>query len=91
MNSFDATIGFSRLGAIHLNDCKGSLGGHLDRHAHIGRGGIGLDSFRALINWPDFCPDLPGLLETPVDSPGDDKENVDIVKNLRRPNARHLM
>ncbi|QUL99036.1 MAG: deoxyribonuclease IV [Candidatus Fermentithermobacillus carboniphilus] len=83
LKQFDAIIGLNTLGAIHLNDSKGDFGSRIDRHQHIGQGKIGLEGFRALINSPLLPPDIPGILETPVDSPDDDKKNVETVKRLR--------
>jgi len=86
LDLFDATIGLSNLGAVHLNDCKSELGRHLDRHEMIGSGCIGEEGIEALINNPRLPRDLPGLLETPFDSLAAAKSSVETVKNLR---ARH--
>jgi deoxyribonuclease-4 len=83
LTEFDDSIGIENLGAIHLNDSRGALGSHVDRHQQIGKGSIGLDSFRALVRDPRLPRDLPGLLETPSDSLEDHRSNVKIVKNLR--------
>jgi deoxyribonuclease-4 len=83
LTAFDTVVGLSLLGAIHLNDSKGGLGSRIDRHEHIGRGQIGFEAFRALANSPLLPEDLPGLLETPVDEPGDDLANVKTMKELR--------
>ena len=64
MAEFDRTIGLRRLLAIHLNDSKGSLGSHRDRHEHIGRGKIGLKGFANFMNDPRLA-DIPMILETP--------------------------
>ncbi len=61
---FDAQIGLGNLGVMHLNDAKGVLGGHLDRHEHIGEGAIGREGMRAIINHPKL-KGLPFILETP--------------------------
>ena len=61
---FDRVIGFDRLRAFHLNDSKRALGSHVDRHEHIGKGHLGLEPFRRLVNDPRFRH-LPMLLETP--------------------------
>jgi deoxyribonuclease IV len=61
---FDRIIGLARLKFFHLNDAKKGLGSHVDRHAHIGQGLIGLQGFRLLINDPRFAR-LPMVLETP--------------------------
>jgi deoxyribonuclease-4 len=61
---FGRLIGFERLKAFHLNDSKKPLGSRVDRHEHIGRGCLGLEPFRRIVNDPRFR-DLPMLLETP--------------------------
>jgi deoxyribonuclease IV len=62
--SFDKTVGLSRLRVFHLNDCKKPLGSRRDRHEHIGKGTIGLGAFRRLLNDSRF-EGLPMILETP--------------------------
>lgn len=83
LTDFDGNVGLARLCAIHMNDSKGDLGSHIDRHAHLGKGKIGSDTFKALLLTPALPGDLPGLLETPVDQPGDDLANVEALKKLR--------
>jgi deoxyribonuclease-4 len=61
---FGHTIGFSRLRAMHLNDSKKPCASRVDRHEHIGKGCIGLEPFRWLLNDRRFAR-LPMLLETP--------------------------
>jgi deoxyribonuclease-4 len=51
--------------AFHLNDAKADLGSHLDRHENIGKGMIGLDGFRHIVNDPRWA-EVPGYLETPL-------------------------
>jgi deoxyribonuclease-4 len=72
---------------IHANDAKTPLNSHLDRHANIGAGYIGLEGFRRILNHPK----LRGkafILETPVDTPGDDLRNVRALKELISPKKR---
>ncbi|HTI38738.1 MAG TPA: deoxyribonuclease IV [Vicinamibacterales bacterium] len=61
---FGRIVGFSRLKALHLNDSKKPCASRVDRHEHIGKGCIGLEPFRWLLNDPRFAR-LPMLLETP--------------------------
>ncbi|HWF84204.1 MAG TPA: deoxyribonuclease IV [Vicinamibacterales bacterium] len=61
---FGRVVGFERLRAFHLNDSKKPLGSRVDRHEHIGRGHLGLEPFRRIVNDPRFS-ELPMLLETP--------------------------
>lgn len=62
--AFDQTIGLSYLAGLHLNDSKGELGCHLDRHQPLGEGRLGLDAFRFLLADPRL-DELPLILETP--------------------------
>ena len=61
---FDRIVGFSHLRGVHLNDSKADLGSHVDRHAPIGEGKIGLEAFRLIMNDPRF-EGIPLILETP--------------------------
>jgi len=63
MGRFDAIIGRRFLRAAHLNDAKAELGSRKDRHDSIGKGKLGLEAFRLLMNDPRF-DDLPLILET---------------------------
>lgn len=86
-NTFDALIGLSNLKAFHINDSKKPLGSHVDRHANIGQGALGLDAFRFLFNDPRFF-DIPKILETPSDSDDQEEilgqyaENMKIIRDL---------
>lgn len=61
---FDRKIGMKFLKGMHLNDAKGSCGGRLDRHDSIGRGNIGVETFKRLIEDPR-TDNVPLILETP--------------------------
>jgi deoxyribonuclease-4 len=78
----DAILGLDRLKVFHLNDCKGELGAHLDRHEHIGQGHLGLEPFRMLLNDRRFRH-LPMLLETPKGKEGQfDEQNLAVLRSL---------
>ena len=79
LRAFDRVIGLKRLRAFHLNDSRKPLGSRVDRHAHIGRGCLGLEPFRLLVNDPRFR-NRPMVLETPKEEDGN--EDMDAV-NLR--------
>ncbi len=79
-DEFDRIIGLERLKVFHLNDSQKDVGSHVDRHAHIGHGMLGLDPFRMILNDPRF-DGLPGLLETPKSK--DLHEDVDNLRTLR--------
>lgn len=80
---FDHLIGLEHLHLLHLNDSKTPLGSHADRHWHIGRGHIGLDGFRNIINHPQL-EHLPGIMETPRTDEKDERRNMRVVRKLRR-------
>jgi len=63
---FDKMIGLDKLTAFHLNDSKRELGTRVDRHEHIGKGALGEEAFRRLLNDERF-KDLPMVIETPKD------------------------
>ncbi|MCI4320697.1 MAG: deoxyribonuclease IV [Thermoplasmata archaeon] len=62
-------LGEVEVRAFHLNDAKAGLGAHLDRHENIGKGQIGLEGFRPLLNDARWA-ETPGYLETPLDDDG---------------------
>lgn len=64
LTEFDKIIGLQHLKAIHLNDSMNPLGAHKDRHAKLGEGHIGLDTFKRIVNHP-VLKSLPFYLETP--------------------------
>ena len=81
INNFESMIGVERLYLLHLNDSKGVLGGGKDRHENIGKGYIGKEGFMALLNL-EKLQNVPVVLETPFENEGDDKKNIQIVKDL---------
>jgi len=72
MRAFDQTIGLKRLRAFHVNDSLREQGSRVDRHAHIGRGHVGVEAFRLLVNDRRFR-NRPMILETPKEE-GDEKD-----------------
>jgi deoxyribonuclease IV len=81
LDQFQDCIGLEKLMLIHLNDCKGGIGSHLDRHEHIGLGQIGEEGFRAILCHPALA-DLAMILETPLDARRDDKGNLEVARRL---------
>lgn len=79
---FDETIGIQVLAAFHLNDSKKEFNSRVDRHEHIGKGQIGIDAFRLLLNDKRFWG-LPMCLETPK-GPDlvEDRQNLTLLRNL---------
>jgi deoxyribonuclease-4 len=63
MSEFDQVVGFNYLRGMHLNDAKVPLDSRLDRHESIGKGEIGLEAFRLIMNDPRM-DNIPLVLET---------------------------
>ncbi|MDJ0830760.1 MAG: deoxyribonuclease IV [Desulfobacterales bacterium] len=80
MAEFDRVIGLQHLKVIHLNDSKKELGTRVDRHANIGEGHIGIDTFRYLMNDQRLVA-VPKILETP--KKGGQGQDLDAI-NLKR-------
>ena len=81
IDEFDRVIGLSRLKAIHTNDSMNARDSHKDRHEKIGKGKIGLEAFRRIVNHPKLR-DLPFYLETPCDLQGY-RDEIALLKSLR--------
>lgn len=64
IDEVDRRIGVARVRVWHLNDSLRERGSRVDRHAGIGRGCIGLEPFRWIVNDPRF-ETVPMILETP--------------------------
>ena len=79
MEEFDRVVGFKYLKGMHLNDAKSQLGSRVDRHHSIGKGNIGLDAFRFIMNDPRL-DDIPLILET-ID-PSIWKEEIELLYSL---------
>jgi deoxyribonuclease-4 len=75
-------VGPRRVLAFHLNDSRAALGSGLDRHEHIGRGGLGLEPFRRLLTDPRFAH-VPKVLKTPKEpEPIADRRNLATLRRL---------
>jgi len=77
------SIGLYKLKLIHLNDSKGGVGLHIDRHEHIGSGKIGAKGLRNFINHSPFKY-VPLILETPRKRESDDPRNLKYVRRMFR-------
>jgi deoxyribonuclease-4 len=78
---FDDIVGMKELKVVHLNDSKGVLGSHSDRHEHIGMGKIGREGFRALLGYRGVL-DRPIIMETPIDDVRSQEEDLKCVRGL---------
>ena len=81
MEKFDEVVSLEHLKILHLNDSKGTLGSNIDRHYHIGLGGIGEKGLSAIIKFMNKKK-IPMILETPIDDIRGDFENVKKAKEL---------
>jgi deoxyribonuclease IV len=83
VNEIQELVGIKLVKLIHLNDAAGELGCHHDRHAPIGQGHIGMVGMKRIINHPKL-KNIPMVLETPKTTPESDRENLALVRKLRR-------
>lgn len=79
--NFDKHIGKRNLKVIHMNDSTTPCGSHVDRHADIGNGKIGLEGFRFIMQDSSLA-NIPKILETPKESLEDDARNLETLRNL---------
>jgi deoxyribonuclease-4 len=81
LQHLEATIGLNNVKVVHCNDAKAPRGSKLDRHQQIGKGAIGLEPFRVLLN--DLrLTHAAFIAETPIAKPGDDRRNIEALKKL---------
>jgi deoxyribonuclease-4 len=78
---FDEIVGFKYLKGMHINDSKPELGSHVDRHDSLGKGKIGLDAFKFIMN-DERMDDIPLVLET-IDDTIWDKE-IELLYSFMR-------
>jgi deoxyribonuclease IV len=84
LQEFDRLIGIEKIRAFHVNDSKKDLGSRVDRHFHIGKGFIGLEAFRFLMNDKRFSA-IPKILETPKGPDSRlDRQNLATLQSLLR-------
>ena len=85
---FDRTVGLDYLKVIHVNDSKKPFAARRDRHEHIGKGEIGLEAFRHLVN-DRRLKKVPMVLETPKEAElKEDVENLKLLRSLIKKPAR---
>jgi deoxyribonuclease-4 len=81
MQKLDESVGLKNVMVWHCNDAKDARGSRRDRHEHVGKGTIGLDAFRWLLNDPR-TEHAAFIAETPIEEPGDDLRNIETLKSL---------
>ncbi len=82
LEEFQRVIGLDRLKALHLNDSKNPFGSHKDRHACLGEGSLGVETFRDLVNH-SALKGKPMILETPNELPGYARE-IRLLRELEK-------
>ncbi len=81
LKRLDETVGLKNVRVWHCNDAKAARGSKLDRHQQIGKGSIGMEPFRRLLNDPRLAH-AAFISETPIYQPGDDLRNVAALRKL---------
>lgn len=81
VDDFGKIIGWQFLRGLHINDSKGKVGDHKDRHENIGKGTIGIEGFRRIMNCSYFN-DVPLILETPWTSNEGYAKEIKILEGL---------
>jgi deoxyribonuclease-4 len=81
MDEFEKIVGFKYLSAMHLNDSKPDLGARVDRHQSIGKGKLGVDPFRFIMNDKRF-DEIPMVLETIDDTIW--AEEIELLYSLKK-------
>ncbi|MEK7381762.1 MAG: deoxyribonuclease IV [Elusimicrobiota bacterium] len=74
-------LGGDSVRAFHINDTRAPLSSHLENHAHLGKGRLGLEGLKALLDRSEFA-DTPGILETPKEGLEADRENLAVARRL---------
>lgn len=87
MTELESACGLARVACLHVNDSKGDLGSHVDRHDHIGDGKIGRAGFERILNDPRLAA-VPRILETPKEDDSGaetmDRVNLSRLRELIR-------
>ncbi len=81
LQEFDALVGLEYLHAFHINDSKNPPGSRKDRHARIGEGTLGMETFAALVTHP-YLKDLPFILETPQEDLEGYHKEIKLLREL---------
>jgi deoxyribonuclease IV len=81
VKEIQSVLGLDAVRVIHTNDSKGACASHVDRHARVGEGEIGVEAFRRILNHPKLR-NKPFILETPADDADDEKRSVETLRAL---------
>lgn len=83
LQEYEQLIGIKTLSCFHFNDSKKACGSKVDRHQNIGKGFIGLEGLKTVARFASQ-KNIPLILETPEENPGDRIEDVEKVKNFSK-------
>ena len=83
LKNIDSAVGLDKIKVIHFNDSLSDMGSHNDRHWHIGKGKIGAEGMKRIINHPRL-KDCAFILETPKETEDSDKKNLAAVRKMRK-------
>jgi len=83
LKNIDSTVGVDKIKVIHFNDSLSEMGSHNDRHWHIGKGKIGAEGMKRIINHPKL-KDCAFILETPKETEESDKINLAAARKMRK-------
>lgn len=83
LRNIDSVLGLDRIKVIHFNDSMSAMGSHYDRHWHIGKGKIGAEGMKRIVNHPKL-KDRAFILETPKDTEKADRMNLAAVRKMRK-------
>lgn len=81
LEHFDQIVGLDSLKAIHLNDSMTPFGSHKDRHAKIGEGTMGIETFKNIVTHPQL-KHLPFFLETPQQKYNDYQKEIELLRSF---------
>ncbi len=82
LDEFDSIVGIENIKVIHINDSKNEKGAKKDRHENIGKGTIGLENLKYVVNHPKL-KDVVKILETPwIDGIPPYKEEIELLKQV---------
>jgi deoxyribonuclease IV len=83
LGQFDKLLGLEMIKVVHFNDSLSSIGSRVDRHQHIGKGNIGFEAMKRIINYPAL-KNAAFIMETPKESDKDDKMNIAAARKMVR-------
>lgn len=81
LQEIEEDLGLDTVKVVHLNDSKDPKGSEKDNHEHIGKGNIGDEGFKNVVN--SVLAEKPMILETPVTDERGYAENLEKIRELK--------